>query len=223
MEENDNRRNALGLDFEPEAVIVGGGDFPSHPIPLHWIETCEKLVCCDGTANQWLERPQRPWRIVGDGDSLSPEARAAFSDILTLNPDQETNDQTKAVTFLAEKGIRRMAIVGATGRREDHTIGNISLLIDYLHEGLEVRIYTDHGVFIPCHDDKTFNCPLQTAVSIFSFGTEGMTSEGLAYPLYDFKSWWQGTLNHTISTTFSIHCQGDYLVFLNYENKKLRQ
>ena len=223
MEKNDDNSNCLGFDFEPEAVIVGGGDFPTHPIPLHWVETCDKLVCCDGTANQWLDKEQLPWQIVGDGDSLSTAAKEKFADRITINPDQETNDQTKAVEYLAQKGICRIAIVGATGRREDHTIGNISLLIDYLRDGLEVRIYTDHGVFIPCRNNSCFECPVGTAVSIFSFGTEGMTSEGLAYPLYDLKSWWQGTLNHTVETKFQIKCKGEYLVFLNYENKKVRQ
>ena len=223
MEKNDEYTDCLGFDFEPDAVIVGGGDFPSHRVPLQLLHECDKIVCCDGTANQWPADEKRPWQIVGDGDSLSPEAKEKFADIITLSPDQETNDQTKAVKYIAEKGLRKIAIVGATGRREDHTIGNISLLMEYFHEGITARIYTDHGVFIPCKDNTTFRCPLRTAVSIFSFGTQGMTSEGLAYPLYDLKSWWQGTLNHTCAETFSISCRGEYLVFLNYENKKIRE
>ena len=88
------------------------------------------VVCCDGAANEYLNRGLRPWRVVGDCDSLSPEATQIFKDIVRRNPDQETNDQTKAITYLANKGLRRIAIVAATGRREDHTLGNISLLIE---------------------------------------------------------------------------------------------
>lgn len=222
MEKNDALPTGIA-DFLPEAVVVGGGDYPSHPLPLHWLELCEKVVCCDGTANQWLETGRRPWRIVGDGDSLSPQARAAFADIICLNPDQETNDQTKAVDYLRRLGIRRIALLAATGRREDHALGNISLLADYRRMGLDVRMYTDHGVFIPCCDDRTFRCPSGTAVSIFSFGARHMKSEGLLYPIYDFTSWWQGTLNQTTAETFRISCQGEYLVFLNYENEKIRR
>ena len=61
------------------------------------------------------------------------------------NPDQETNDQTKAVNYLMEKGFRRIAIVGATGRREDHTLGNISLLMEYMRMGQKYVMYTDYG------------------------------------------------------------------------------
>lgn len=213
----------MTFDFEAQAVIQGGGDAPAHAVPRRLLEQAERVVCCDGTANMWAGTGRRPWRIVGDGDSISAEARKEFADIIRISPDQETNDQTKAVNYLQQKGISRIAIVGATGRREDHSLGNISLLIDYMKRGLDVRIYTDFGVFIPCRDTCRFHCPVGTAVSIFSFGTEGMTSTGLAYPLYDFTTWWQGTLNHTTAEDFSISCRGDYLVFLNYENRKLRE
>lgn len=205
-----------GAEEKFEALIVGGGDFPTHPIPLQLMQTTERLVCCDGAANEFLVRGMRPWRVVGDCDSLSPDTEKAFADILRFNPDQETNDQTKAVTYLTQKGIHRIGIVAATGRREDHTLGNISLLIEYMRQGLEVHLYTDHGVFIPCRNTNTFECPTGTAVSIFSFGTCNMRAEGLHYPLRDFTNWWQGTLNKTDRPVFTIRCEGEYLVFLNY-------
>ena len=223
MEKDDQRVSRTCFDFSPEAVILGGGDFPTHAIPLAFLTHTNRLVCCDGAANQCHARAITPWRVVGDGDSLSSDARRRYADCIRTFPDQETNDQTKAVHYLKHKGMRRMAIVGATGRREDHTLGNVSLLMEYLKEGLEVRIYTDSGVFLACENDTTFHCPKGTAVSIFSFGTEGMTSEGLAYPLYDFTTWWQGTLNHTTADTFHLHCTGRYLVYLAYENLKERK
>ena len=223
MERDNEKPDCLGFDFKPEAVVVGGGDYPTHTIPLDILNSNTKIVCCDGTANQWLERNERPWCIVGDGDSLSDEARKTFADIIHLDPDQETNDQTKAIHYLEKLGMRHIAIVGATGRREDHTIANISLLMEYFDEDLDVRMYTDHGVFIPCRNTQNFKCAVGTAVSIFSFGAKDMKSEGLAYSLYDLTKWWQGTLNHTTAESFTIRCHGEYLVFLNYENKKIRE
>lgn len=206
----------ISYDFTPEAVVVGGGDFPSHKMPLKILHDSQKVVCCDGAADEYIAHRLTPWRIVGDGDSLSDEAKSKYADIIRINPNQETNDQTKAIEYLASKGIKEIAIVAATGRREDHTLGNISLLIEYLRMGLNVRIYTDYGMMVVCTGNQSFHCPKGTAVSIFGFGTEGMTSEGLAYPIRDFTSWWQGTLNKTTSDQFSIHCQGEYIVFLNY-------
>ena len=111
---------------------------------------------------------------------------------------------------------RRIVIVGATGKREDHTIGNISLLIDYMRMGTEIRSYTDYGVFIPCMGTCTWKCRVGQQMSIFNFTATGMKAKGLAYPIYDFKTWWQGTLNTCTDTSVTIEAEGEYLVFFNY-------
>lgn len=207
----------ISYDFTPEAIVVGGGDFPSHDVPLKFLHNSQKVVCCDGAANEYIAHGLTPWRIVGDGDSLSDIAKSKYADIIRINPDQETNDQTKAIEYLASKGIKDVAIVAATGRREDHTLGNISLLIEYLRMGLNVRIYTDYGMMVACRDNQSFKAPIGSVVSIFGFGTKGMLCEGLAYPIRDFTSWWQGTLNKTTQEIFNITCEGDYIVYIGYE------
>lgn len=208
-------RNTI-TDFEPEAVVIDAGDFPTNPLALRWLEGCERIVCCDGAANGYVARGGKVWRIVGDGDSLSRELRERLASIVRRIPDQETNDQTKAVGYLASHGVRRIAILGATGRREDHTLGNLSLLMEYLKDGIEARAYTDYGVFIPVAGSAEFHCEPGTQVSIFNFGATGMRSEGLRYPIRDFTSLWQGTLNEAVGERFAIHAEGAYLVFINY-------
>lgn len=212
--------NKTITDFRPEAVVVDAGELPSHPLALRWLSDADRIVCCDGAANEFLASGGRPWRIVGDCDSLSPQILERYADIVRRFPDQETNDQTKAVRYLASKGLRSIVIVGATGRREDHTLGNISLLTDYLADGIEARIYTDHGVFIPVSGTRRFFCEPGTQMSVFNFGAIGMRSEGLRYPLRDFDRWWQGTLNEAVGGEFTIEASGLYLVFLNYPPTK---
>lgn len=203
-------------DFKPQAVVVDAGTFPTHPIAVEWMDSGRPVVCCDGAANTFISSGRMPWRIVGDGDSLLPDLRERFADIVRRIPDQETNDQTKAIRYLRSHGLTRVAIVGATGRREDHTLGNITLLIDYLAQGIDARIYTDYGVFIPVDGTREFACVPGTQVSVFSFGATDMNSEGLAYPLRTFTQLWQGTLNSAPTGRFAIHARGPYLVYLTY-------
>ncbi|MDE6555543.1 MAG: thiamine diphosphokinase [Duncaniella sp.] len=209
------------LDFKPEAVIIDAGTFPTSPIPLAMLSACGKIVCCDGAADGFISRGYTPWRIVGDCDSLSSMTLERYSDIVRRFPDQETNDQTKAVRYLSSKGVRRIAILAATGKREDHTLGNITLLPNYLRDGIDARIFTDYGVFIPCSSTRTFHCPAGTKVSIFNFGATGMRSDDLRYPIRDFDSLWQGTLNETLREDFTIECEGPYIVFINYPDNCL--
>lgn len=202
--------------YIPDAVILANGEYPTHELPLRILSESAFIVCCDGAANEYIARGHTPDIIIGDGDSLSPDNKIRFAPIILQIADQETNDQTKAVQYLQSKGYRKIAIVGATGKREDHTLGNISLLIDYMKSGIEVRTFTDYGVFIPVKDSQTFASHAGQQVSILNFGAKGLKGEGLVYPLSDFSNWWQGTLNEATSNEFTIHCTGDYLVFLTY-------
>ena len=199
---------------EIDAVILANGDYPSTPIPLQVLAEAPFVVCCDGAANEHIARGFTPDVIIGDGDSLNEENKQRYAHIVKRVSCQETNDQTKAVRYLLEQGKRSIAIVGATGKREDHTLGNISLLVEYMRMGADVRCYTDHGVFIPCKDTCSFDCQPGQSVSIFNISAHGMKSTGLQYPIYDFTDLWQGTLNKCASHQFTIEAVGEYLVFV---------
>ena len=204
------------MNMTTEAVILGNGDYPSHPYPLNVLRQAPYVVCCDGAADEYIRHGFLPDAIIGDGDSLSSENREKLATIFHQIKDQETNDQTKAVRFLKAQGKRQIAIIGGTGKREDHTLGNISLLVEYMRSGMEVRTVTDYGTFIPVSDTQSFASHPGQQVSIINFGAEGLKGEGLFYPLSDFSNWWQGTLNEATADEFTIHCTGEYLVFLAY-------
>ena len=199
-----------------DAVIVAGGEFPTAPLPLEILQSAQYVVCCDGAADRYIATGRVPDAIVGDGDSISAANRKKFAHLLHIIAEQESNDQTKAVRFLMEQGKRRIAIVGATGKREDHTIGNISLLIEYARAGCDVCSFTDHGVFIPCNGTTTQKCRKGQQVSIFSITAKELSAEGLLYPIYDFNNWWQGTLNECTGEEFTIKAKGEYLLFINH-------
>ena len=128
--------------MKAEAVVLANGEYPTAPLPLEILAGAPYVVCCDGGADEYIRQGHIPNLIIGDGDSISEENRKKYGHLLHRIAEQETNDQTKAVNYLLSQGKRRIAIVGATGKREDHTLGNISLLMDYMRAGADVRTYT---------------------------------------------------------------------------------
>lgn len=206
----------ITFDFQPDTVILGGGTYPMHPIPLGILQNAPRVQCCDGAAQEYISRGNTPWRIIGDGDSMSDEIRMQFADCIRIFSEQETNDQTKNVMYARNHGAKRIAIVGATGRREDHTIGNISLLTEYNKMGLEVRIYTDNGMFVICNGTTTFGVKTGSQISIFNWKAHGFKGENLRYPLSDFDALWMGTLNEATDDTVTIYAEGVYIVYLNF-------
>ncbi|MBR5150174.1 MAG: thiamine diphosphokinase [Bacteroidaceae bacterium] len=203
-------------DYVFDAVVLAGGDYPTASQPLEVLHGAKYVVCCDGAADHYISLGHTPDAIVGDGDSISVANREKYVSILHVINEQESNDQTKAVRFLMAQGKRRIAIVGATGHREDHTIGNVSLLVEYARMGAEVCSFTDYGVFVPCSGTTIHRCRKGQQLSIFCITANALSAEGLLYPIYDFKNWWQGTLNECTGDSVTIHAQGEYLLFFNY-------
>lgn len=199
-----------------EIIILANGNYPTHPIALERLHSGLPVVCCDGAANRFVAEGGVPTAIIGDGDSLSASVREAFAGVIYHVAEQETNDLTKAVNHAVSLGATNLCILGATGLRECHTLGNISLLMEYHRRGLNVRMLTDHCEMIPCTDTTVLPTCKGQQISIINFGAKNFTSKNLAYPIYDFQLWWQGTLNEATAEQVTIQAQGDYLVMLDY-------
>ena len=202
-----------------KTVIVADGNFPSHEVPLGYLSEADIIVCCDGSAENTVNAGFIPDAIVGDMDSLSTDLARRFADRIHADNNQETNDLTKAVTWCSQKGYNDIVIVGATGKREDHTVGNISLLAEYCRY-LNVRMVTDTGIFLPfSRSCKIDTYPGQQA-SVFSINPETeITSTGLRYPLVrkKLKNWWEATLNEAEGDQIELDfANGLVLVFLTF-------
>lgn len=198
-------------------VILANGRFPDHPIPLSLIEKADFIVCTDGAANDFIARGGKPDAIVGDCDSISTENKLLYAHILHPSVDQETNDLTKSVQFCIQNGRRDIAIVGGTGYREDHTLGNISLLADYMEEG-NVMMVTNYGIFNPMRGIIEFSSHTGQHVSLFPIDSAAITTHNLKYPLTNriLTNWWQGTLNESLGDYFTVESQGRVIVFRVY-------
>lgn len=208
------------LSNSSKTVIVADGEFPAHSIPLAYLSNAARIICCDGSAGNLLDAGYIPDAIVGDMDSLSPEIAIRFSDRIFRETNQETNDLTKAVNWCAANGYSDIVILGATGKREDHTIGNISLLAEYILK-TPVLMVSNSGFFLPFTSSATIPCFPGQQISIFSIdiNTE-ITSYGLKYPLTRSRisNWWQATLNEATGHSFSLDfANGRLIVYLKFK------
>lgn len=189
-------------------VILAKGDFPSSAKTLKTLDEADCLICCDGAVESLLSYGRTPDLITGDMDSLPAALQERFRSIIRKNPDQETNDLTKAFHLALTLSPERITILGATGAREDHTMGNVSLLMDYVREAsCPVCILSDYGRFEAVHDSASFPCRPGQEISIFAFdNTLEIKSEGLKYPTDNvvFDSLWKATLNVAAAGSFSL-------------------
>jgi thiamine pyrophosphokinase len=201
-------------------VLLANGAYPVHPFPVNALRSARRIVCCDGAADRLSQAGLEPAWVIGDLDSLSPAARVRWPGRVVAVSDPESNDLTKAFRFCVSRGWRDLVIVGATGLREDHTLGNLSLLPDFAQEA-EVLLLTDTGTFRPMLRSARLRAHPGQQVSIFSFDPRTViTSEGLRYPLRRLRlsRWWQATLNEACGDEFDLIFEGGpLLVFQTYE------
>ena len=175
-------------------------------------------VAVDGGLRFFLRIGRRPDVLIGDLDSISTEARTRFADRLIHLPSQNSSDLEKALVWVAEQGGKQVTVLGLTGRRDDHALGNLILL--WTDFGLEVMGLTDSGQFTLVRHVETFTSFKDQPVSLFPSSTSvQITTEGLVYPL-DSESLnpvHKGTSNRSLGTRFTIRVAGGpVLVFQEF-------
>ena len=133
-----------------DTVIVSGGMIQKD-FALDFIKKIEKekkgekllLLAADRGLDFFRETGLTPDIADGDFDSLSKEGKAYLeslsgTEIVKLNPEKDDTDTQSTLDLAIEKGAKNILILGATGGRLDHFIGNMGLLQYGRKEGVHV-------------------------------------------------------------------------------------
>ena len=211
--------NKIIKPLEPgETVILANGLFPVSMIALRYLEASAQVICCDGAVKQLVQYGKEPALIIGDLDSIEPKLRNRFSDRIIELDDQETNDLTKAIEWATDKGIERTVVLGADGKRIDHTIANAALIAEHCGK-LNLMMATNEGFMLPVQGTATLPGKSGLQVSIFSLTpATRYTSTGLKYPLAQtpLSTLLSGSLHEMTGDSFTIAFEdGWFLIFLN--------
>lgn len=208
----------------PETAIIANGKFPDHPLPLGYLLRAKRVICCDGAADSLIDFGLEPFAIVGDCDSVNKKIAEKYQDRLFRDDDQETNDLTKAVKWCSGRGYENIVILGATGKREDHTLGNISLLVEYAGF-TTIKMVTDAGIFLPILKSSKIEAQKGQQVSVFSIDPSNeISSSGLKYKLDNKKltNWWTATLNEAEGNSFTLEFNNSrVIVYLKFPDQDL--
>lgn len=202
----------------PAVVILAAGDFPHGEVARALLtEACE-VICCDGAAEEYCATGAIPVAVVGDFDSLSEQLRTRLADRLHHRPDQDVNDLWKALTLAIERGAREVTVLGAFGRREDHSIGNLMLCAARMNE-VDIHVVGDRGTFEFIDRDSRFESFAGQQVSLFTLSpaTE-ISTLGLRYepPQNRLAAMWQGVSNESLGGEFTICTNGPTIVYRKF-------
>lgn len=175
-------------------IVCGGeidGDFAERLIMSSGFEV---IIAADRGMDFLYEHKITPDIIVGDFDSVKNEALSYFkekgmSDIHALNPEKDDTDSECALQIALDHGADHIIIIGATGTRIDHVLGNISLLGKAMSEGKIAELLDTHNRIRMIDNELEIEKNKQYGkyVSIIPVCKNNkITLEGFKYPLKDY-------------------------------------
>ena len=220
-------KQVSGFKFQVSIPLVVIGDGDSLPdadkkaLGDRWIHVAEQEYNDLHKAMQWV-------MMNGERRTENGERRTENGERKTENGERRTENGERKTEWRAvgsaDNGKLRVSILGATGKREDHTLGNIGYLVTFAEEypGVEIEMLTDYGRFVAMKGFRTFHSFPRQQVSIFSMDPDmPFYSDGLRWPLDGLHAhrWWQATLNEALASEFSLRSEGWLVVFRTYEGK----
>jgi len=132
-------------------VVISGGSIVDE-FAKNWIEAYQPdyIIVAD-SGMEFMKRVSLvPDMIIGDFDSVHPETLAYFKgqqeiSLKELNPVKDDTDTEFAIRQAIALGAKEITVLGATGTRLDHVLGNVALLGIGLKEQVMIQLVDSHN------------------------------------------------------------------------------
>lgn len=198
-------------------LIIANGAPPSRKLVQKLHHYSDFLIAANGGAQTALGYGLRPDVITGDMDSFEPEI--SYSGKILPNKDQETNDLEKALRLAYTRNAQIVDVAGATGRRLDHTLKNLSVLQQFTPHFVRIAFFDDLLYTRILPGDFSIHLPPSHPVSLFPLSgrVDGIRTEGLKYTLHDEhleNGVRDGSSNQTLDGRIRIRHKSGTLLFM---------
>ena len=172
--------------MEKQALIIANGSQRSLEIINRHSEN-RRVIALDGAYNQLSNESIIIDTIVGDLDSISPEAclKAKQLGVKIIHvASQDHTDLDKAIQHLDQQHFSDIIILSATGQRMDHTLHNLQLLSRYYQPHRPIKIITETETITLVKDETiTLTGKSGTGIGIIGAPKGIVSSQGLMYDM----------------------------------------
>ena len=170
-------------------VIFANGDFEPPPDLEALLDSADGIFAADGGAKHLARLKRRPDLLIGDLESVAkPKLKELEQDgvhVLDFPAEKNQTDLELALRHAVKVGAEEIFVLGALGRRWDHSLANLLLAShpDFADVSL-VFLHGEQQAFV-IRAAVRLDAPVGTRLSLIPVGgdAEGVTTQGLAYPL----------------------------------------
>ncbi len=165
-------------------VIIGGAEIKNYNRIQSKLNENDFFIFCDSGLKHKKNLLVEPNLIIGDFDSINkPETKIETIVLPTVKDDTDT---FYAVKEALKRGFNEVLLVGVTGNRLDHTLGNLSALLYLYTQGKNAKIIDDYSVMQIIDNNPVIidKAKYFSLLNISSTAT-GVNIENAKYPLKD--------------------------------------
>lgn len=174
-----------------DLIVVGGGAVQKEVLSS-LLSSDRDVIGVDKGCDSLLEMKIIPKAILGDMDSIDQDTlKILKGEKLTYLQFPDMKDETDlelAIQYGINEEYKKLYLVGCTGTRLDHTLGNIILLSKYHRIDIEIidgnnRIYLKNNDFFI---EKKLQYGNRISFFAFPKNVLNLTLKGFKYPLNNF-------------------------------------
>lgn len=172
-----------------------------------------EVVAADGGADHLLAAGLMPSAVIGDMDSISDRARAAFAEQMYHIAEQETTDFEKALSRIDAACVLAL---GFTGGRMDHALAVLNVLARNRARPVVLLDGNDASFMLPDAPVELI-MPPGARISLMPLADVQVTATGLRWPLTDAALHPSGSVsasNAVADEKVSLRASGPLLVTL---------
>lgn len=174
-------------------LIINGGNI-NYDFASVYIKNTkfDKIIAVDGGLIFADKMNIIPDYIIGDFDTVQSSLLDKYntqSKIIKYNPIKDNTDSEIAINYACDINSTEIVIIGATGKRMDHTLANIEILVTPLRKGIETYIIDEYNKIYLIDNLKIISKNEQYGkyVSLIPLTkVEGLTLKGFKYPLDNY-------------------------------------
>ena len=207
----------MAKSFQHPIVVLANGRFPSHPNPLEVLDSAGTVICTDGSADTLLKFDRNPHVIIGDLDSTKLK-KSDFKGLWIPDQNQHKTDLQKTLEWCLLNGLNDVVVLGAMGKREDHSLGNLHILAEF-SKIMNIHFVTDHACIYCFIGEKTFPSTKGQQISITAIEhVQSINTIGLKYVLdkESFPPACNGISNEAEGEKFTIDTSHPVWLFINH-------
>ena len=140
------------------------------------------IFCTDGAFRYLQKLNIQPDIISGDFDSFEISQFPPEIEIIST-PDQNDTDFAKALTIIKNKGFSHVDVFGASGRQQDHFIGNLNAAYRFKNQ-LNITFYDNYSKYFFAENSTKLEGYFGRTISLIPFPEcKNIVTNGLEYPL----------------------------------------